>query len=238
MFETCIGFGRKENERIKTNLVRCLGNLLRLIEPQFPLIKDSIDVICRNITSHESMKLKWNASYAAHCLLKNEQLYALQHHPQVFSALCQEARKSSNFKVKTSAVNALGAPWLRSHYGTQFGEIFTTLTLLLIDSNNLADFNEYKHKELLQEESCLGIGHLLNLAAVDDLPALLTVVSGNSDVLKPIWRRCVNRMVPEKAEKIYRISRHLQETRSSAVSADQRRAIESLEGCFVFEELF
>lgn len=158
MFIACLSCS-KSNEKIKTSIVRCLGNLLRISQNDEltalgPKVQQAIDFITQNIRSKESMKLKWNACHAAHNMMKNELIFKLDFNWQerVFDNLRHEAATSANFKVKISCANAMAAVEQRSCYGLFFTPCFKTLIDVLVDSNNLVDYNEYKHKEHLQEE--------------------------------------------------------------------------------------
>lgn len=215
MFQACVPQpGVNVNEKIRTNLIRCLGNLLKVVEPHHvkalgELCHAATNMIAVNIKSKESMKLKWNSCHAAQNMMKNEVMFAPEFgwkwQDKMFDHLFHDAMTSTNFKVKNSCVNAIASAEKRSHYGSLFVASYKLLIDVLINSNNMVDYNEYKHKENLQEEICLAISHFFVLMTVDDVEPFVEIIESNQDMIKNLWTRSINRMVPEKFQKVAKV---------------------------------
>lgn len=215
IFEACIPAKNSDfNEKLRINLVRCLGNLLKVVQAEEmnelgELCHRATTMIANNIKSKESMKLKWNACHAAQSLMKNEQMFQPEFQSKwqnkIFDYLFHEVLTSTNFKVKISCVNAISSSEKRSYYGSLFNDCFKILIEVLISSNNLVDYNEYKHKENLQEEICLALGHFFLLINHEDVDNFVKIIEANQDTIKELWTKSINRMVPEKFERVSKV---------------------------------
>lgn len=149
--------------QVRSNAVRTLGNLLRLLNaehlklPAWQLLyRTAIDKLVQNLNSGNNAKVKWNACYAIGNLMKNELLFTsakdYDWQKVVFSALINVIINNANFKVRINGAAALAVVARREHYGTHLSTIWSSLLLALEQSNNLVDFNEYKHRDNLQEQ--------------------------------------------------------------------------------------
>lgn len=153
----------KENEKVRVNLIRCIGNVLRLLnpshvttDPNIKVIRDAVTMIELNILSHESMKLKWNSCYAAQNLIRNSSVFnktnVVNWQEKVLVALFRTIQESNNFKVKINAITALRRVEERKSYGQYFLPIWNTLIQVLVETSNLINYSEYKYKDSLEDQ--------------------------------------------------------------------------------------
>lgn len=70
----------------------------------------------------------------------------------IFPVLCNLVHNFRNFKVRINAALALGVPEHRALYGQHFGAVWTALLAGLDNSEHMADFNEYKHRDALLDQ--------------------------------------------------------------------------------------
>ncbi|RZC35907.1 HEAT repeat-containing protein 6 [Asbolus verrucosus] len=195
-----------DNDKIKMNTVRALGNILQLInedlieEANFKeAIEEGIDILVKTSTSGSNMKVRWNSCYAIGNAMKNPVLFAttINWQEKVFNALIDLVMNFRNFKVRINAAVALASPKKREFYKQFFHPVWMALTKGLETAQNMEDFNEYKHRDHLVEQICLSLGHLLTLLTKEDLAPLKDSV--HSDQLKLQMRRVWERLLPEKS---------------------------------------
>ncbi|KAL3272750.1 hypothetical protein HHI36_014211 [Cryptolaemus montrouzieri] len=108
-----------DNDKVKMNVVRAIGNLLQLIT--YDLIKNSkfkevvelaISSLIKAATICPNMKVRWNSCYALSKVLKNEALYSCSSEwlSSTFKALNELVVNFRNFKVRINAALALSSP--------------------------------------------------------------------------------------------------------------------------------
>jgi len=63
-------------------MTRCVGNCLRLVQQNhmkdqtfLEIVEQVLKLISKNMLCNKSMKLKWNACYAAQTLMKNDNIF-------------------------------------------------------------------------------------------------------------------------------------------------------------------
>lgn len=66
--------------------------------------------------------------------------------------LCNLVHNFRNFKVRINAALALGVPEHRALYGQHFSAVWTALLAGLDNSEHMADFTEYKHRDSLLDQ--------------------------------------------------------------------------------------
>nr|CAD7428030.1 unnamed protein product [Timema monikensis] len=122
----------KDNDKVRSNAVRAVGNLLRLLEeptlcdPSFKgAVQDAVDVLVQNSTSGSNMK------------------------SGVFNVLGDLVANFRNFKVRINAALALSMPATRQQYGSHFVHVWTALLDGLENSSTMEDFSEYRHHDNL-----------------------------------------------------------------------------------------
>lgn len=234
--------GCEDNDKIRMNAVRALGNLLQLVnrglleEQNFcEMTARAVDALVANAGSGSNMKVRWNACYALRSVLKNQDLYL---NPKVklsavFLVLTELVVGFKNFKVRINAALALSSPASRSLYGRFYVPTWIALLKALETSQNIDDFTEYKHRDNLVDQVCLGMGHLTVLLTQEDLSGLKEVIGCHFDVLKSYMRRVLERVVPEKATVLYEASSFVQKAISDESWRGQQSALKLLAEVFV-----
>lgn len=239
IFETSLE-ATADNDRVKVNAVRTIGNLLALLNRQhlqeaswLTIFEKSVHSLHNLLLTCNNVKVKWNVCYSFASLLKNsvffEKELKFKWQEFVFPALCDVIKTSPNFKVRINACMAFTVP-TREHFGGYFINIWSCLLVALEQSNNLTDFNEYKHRDTLQDQLCTSICHLLAISTVDDVVQMKNEVFPIIDITKQNWNRVFNRWLPECQGKTLTASSSLKtiECRTS----EQKNSVEILISCF------
>lgn len=147
--------------------------------------------------------------------------------------LADTAVNFNNFKVRTGAVQALTAPARREFYGSQFGLVWTGLLQGLENSQVIDDVAEYNRRDQLQEQICLGIGHLTALLTREDLPQVESHLARYVEILKTHMRKVIEGSVPEKSTELFNAASHLDELRVECRGTCEKRAVDTLTAIFV-----
>ncbi|XP_062552864.1 HEAT repeat-containing protein 6 [Armigeres subalbatus] len=229
-----------DNDKVRCNSVRTVGNMLRMLKVEhfsqpawMQLCQKSLEKLVQNILSSNNVKVKWNACYAIGNVMRNDLMFSegsrIDWQKQIFPALCQIVINSNNFKVRINASAALSVIDTRSYYGIYFVPVWSSLLKALEQSDNLVDYNEYKHRDNLQEQLCLSLSHFLRLASKEDLPAMAAELLPLFDAVQQNWDRVVNRILPEKSAKLMEAHVKLQ---ASAKSSEVKNAVQMILKCF------
>ncbi|XP_067394180.1 HEAT repeat-containing protein 6 [Emydura macquarii macquarii] len=185
----------KDKDKVKSNAVRALGNLLHFLQPHHIVnprfsetIKESIQALISTVQSEATMKVRWNACYALGNVFKNSAL-PLGEAPwtvQAYNALTSVVKSCKNFKVRIKSAMALSIPTKRERYGTaeQFFQIWSALVIALQKSEDTEDFLEFKYSASLRTQICQALIHLLILANNTDLPFIRKTIAENGDVIR------------------------------------------------------
>lgn len=239
IFETSLE-GTNDNDRVKMNAVRIIGNLFTLLTREhladnswLKLFQDSVQSLHSLLLNCGNVKVKWNVCYSFASLMKNSTLFTpglkLKWQNLVFPALCSTIRTSPNFKVRINACIAFTIP-NRENFGGFFIEIWCCLLAALEQSNNLTDFNEYKHRDTLQDQLCSSICHILTIATSDDVIPMKNEVFPLIDITKQNWNRVFNRWLPECQGKILTAAESLKNI--PCKSSEHKNSVEILVSCF------
>uniref|UniRef100_A0A336LVX6 HEAT repeat-containing protein 6 n=1 Tax=Culicoides sonorensis TaxID=179676 RepID=A0A336LVX6_CULSO len=237
----------KENEKVRVNLIRCIGNLLRLVnenqvksDENLKIIGNAITMIEMNILSHESMKLKWNSCYAAQNLIKNSRIFnernLLNWQEKILVTLVKTIQESKNFKVKINAISALRRVESKASYGQFFLKIWALLVQVLIETSNLINYSEYMYKDSLEEQVCLSICHVIPMMEKDDLINASMSLHPVSDIINSIWRSIVTKISPEECLEVNRMRSYLENMRKSDLIGEAKAAFNVFEFCFLLEQ--
>ncbi|XP_072325809.1 HEAT repeat-containing protein 6-like isoform X3 [Scyliorhinus torazame] len=189
-----------DKDKVKSNAVRALGNLLHFLQPhhiskpQFqPGIEESIQALIRTVQSEATMKVRWNACYALGNMFKNPAipLDAAPWAAQAFSALTSVVKTCKNFKVRIKSATALSIPNSRERYGDrkQFSEIWCALVLALEKSEETEDFLEFKYCASLRTQICQTLLHLLHLITAEDHSCVSKTISEKGDLIRTFVQR-------------------------------------------------
>ncbi|XP_067328105.1 HEAT repeat-containing protein 6 isoform X1 [Anolis sagrei] len=184
----------KDKDKVKSNAVRALGNLLHFLQP-FHIanprfiqpIEDAIQALISTVQSEATMKVRWNACYALGNVFKNPAL-PLGEAPwsaQAYRALILAIQACKNFKVRIKSASALAIPSERKRYGTpeQFSQIWSALVVALRRSEESEDFLEFKYSASLRTQLCHTLFHLLSLAEEVDLLSLRMSVAEHGETI-------------------------------------------------------
>ncbi|NXW57222.1 HEAT6 protein, partial [Eurystomus gularis] len=185
----------KDRDKVKSNAVRALGNVLHFLQPchianpRFrEAIEESLQALISTVQSEATMKVRWNACYALGNVFKNPAL-PLGEAPwttQAYSALSSVVKSCKNFKVRIKSAMALSIPGRRECYGSteQFGQIWSALVVALQKSEDTEDFLEFKYSASLRTQICQTLLHLLSLAKSTDLPVVWKTLTANGDSIR------------------------------------------------------
>ncbi|XP_008566294.1 PREDICTED: HEAT repeat-containing protein 6 [Galeopterus variegatus] len=185
----------KDKDKVKSNAVRALGNLLHFLQPSHiekprfaEIIEESIQALISTILIEAAMKVRWNACYAMGNVFKNPAL-PLGTAPwtsQAYKALTSVVTSCKNFKVRIRSAAALSIPGGREQYGSvdQYAQIWNALVTALQKSEDTTDFLEFKYCASLQTQICQALIHLLSLANASDLPCIKETLELNGDVVQ------------------------------------------------------
>ncbi|NXM85894.1 HEAT6 protein, partial [Oenanthe oenanthe] len=186
----------KDRDKVKSNAVRALGNVLHFLQPchvgnpRFrEAIEESLQALIATVGSEATMKVRWNACYALGNVFKNPAL-PLGEAPwarQAFSALSSVVKSCKNFKVRIKSAMALSIPSKRECYGSteQFCQIWSALVVALQRSQDTEDFLEFKYSSSLRTQICQALLHLLQLARSTDLPLIGGSLREHGEHIKP-----------------------------------------------------
>ncbi|KAM4844448.1 HEAT repeat-containing protein 6 [Thomomys bottae] len=186
----------KDKDKVKSNAVRALGNLLHFLQPSHiekprfaEIIEESIQALISTVLTEAAMKVRWNACYAMGNVFKNPALPlgTAAWTSQAYHALTSVVTSCKNFKVRIRSATALSIPSQRERYGSveQYARIWKALLTALHKSEDTMDFLEFKYCASLRTQICQALIHLLSLAGTSDLPCLRETLELNGDMLRP-----------------------------------------------------
>ncbi|XP_060747166.1 HEAT repeat-containing protein 6 [Tachysurus vachellii] len=172
-----------DKDRVKSNAVRSLGNLLHFLQPVHmskPAFAQPVDqamrILIDTARGDATMKVRWNSCYALGNAFQNPALPlgTAVWSTEAYSALSTIVTSCKNFKVRIKSAAALSVPAKRDCYGDekQFSEVWRALTQALVHSEETQDFLEYRYCASLRSELCHALLHLLCLCRASDLPAI------------------------------------------------------------------
>ncbi|XP_061461021.1 HEAT repeat-containing protein 6 [Rhineura floridana] len=184
----------KDKDKVKSNAVRALGNLLHFLQPSHIAnprfsqpIEESVHALISTVQSETTMKVRWNACYALGNVFKNPALLLGEAAwtGQAYSALSSVVKSCKNFKVRIKSAAALSVPAERKCYGTpeQFSQIWSALVVALRKSEEAEDFLEFKYSASLRTQLCHALLHLLSLVDEADLLAVRKAVAEHGEVI-------------------------------------------------------
>ncbi|XP_063029824.1 HEAT repeat-containing protein 6 [Melospiza melodia melodia] len=186
----------KDRDKVKSNAVRALGNVLHFLQPchvanpRFrEAIEEALQALIATVGSEATMKVRWNACYALGNVFRNPAL-PLGEAPwatQAFSVLSSVVKSCKNFKVRIKSAMALSIPSRRECYGSteQFCHIWSALVVALQRSEDTEDFLEFKYSSSLRSQLCQALLHLLQLARASDLPLLGSSLREHGHAIRP-----------------------------------------------------
>ncbi|KAI4884289.1 hypothetical protein NFI96_019994 [Prochilodus magdalenae] len=180
-----------DKDRVKSNAVRALGNLLHFLQParlrkqafEQPL-EQAMRALIDTVRGDATMKVRWNACYALGNAFRNAglPLGTASWSKEAYSALSSVVTSCKNFKVRIKSAAALSIPATRDRYGDtqQFAEVWCALAQALEHSEETEDFLEYRYCASLRAELCHALLHLLSLCQLDDLATVVASLSNQT----------------------------------------------------------
>ncbi|XP_034231344.1 HEAT repeat-containing protein 6 isoform X2 [Thrips palmi] len=256
-----------DSDKVRANGVRALGNFLRLVSADavrqhgVDVIDKAVNALTRNACVGSNMKVRWNACYALGNMLKNPELYEHNINCQttIFPVLCNLVHNFRNFKVRINAALALGVPEHRALYGQHFSAVWTALLAGLDNSEHMADFNEYKHRDALLDQViivkiyiflvvttyvlkinifikfqiCSSLCHIASLVTIEDLTGLHDELVLHQESLQQHLTRMEDSVVPERAGVFLSAANHTNQLLSnSSLNGVQRTTAIILHNAF------
>ncbi|CAK1551115.1 unnamed protein product [Leptosia nina] len=194
-----------DNDKIKMNATRALGNMLRLIREEDlqrsqlkPLCEAAMSKLLECACKVSNMKVRWNACYALGNAMKNETLFACFKgwQSQVFLSLCILSQDCKNLKVRINAAVALRAPTARAQYDEHFSLIWRGVMEAMQNAANVDDFSEYRHKDNLIEQLCVTLAHMCCLLKQSDLTDILDPLVFHFDCAKSLYAQLYQKLPP------------------------------------------
>ncbi|KAJ1185508.1 hypothetical protein NDU88_002300 [Pleurodeles waltl] len=185
----------RDKDKVKSNAVRALGNLLHFLQPYHienprfsKSIEECIQALIVTVQGEATMKVRWNACYALGNVFKNSALPlgTAPWTPQAYNALTSVVKSCKNFKVRIKSAMALAIPFKREQYGSavQYCEIWDSLVLSLQKSEETQDFLEFKYCASLRAQICQALIHLLSLANSSDLPCIRKTIIEKGETIQ------------------------------------------------------
>lgn len=183
-----------DNEKVKSNAVRALGNFLRYIRISsleksgfMEAVEKAVKALIRNLDS-SLMKVRWNACYAFGNMFRNPFLPTgtAPWTNEIYSALENVICDCKNFKVRINAVLALSVPPERRYYGdvAVYCHVYATMIDALKSTENVTDFSEFKYRDTLRQQLCNSLCHMTSLMAAEDSVSLSAVLEERHDTFK------------------------------------------------------
>ncbi|KAH8289615.1 hypothetical protein KR054_008059 [Drosophila jambulina] len=220
-----------DHDKVKANAVRSLGNLLQILQQQQATentepMQLAMSKLLDCVRAAGSAKVKWNACHAIGNLVRHRAFFATSHLAGIlFPALGQLVVQHANFKVRINATGVLLQVELRQDFGAHFPLVWRSLLDALERSNALDNFEEYNHRDALQQQLCLAMAHLLTLAKASDLPAMREALEEDRlDEVRGTWRRVAFRIVPEQSAPLFTCSPLLEQRLQAEATMPQQRS--------------
>lgn len=228
-----------DHDKVRANAVRSLGNFLRLLPPEeHALMQRGLTKLLDCVRAAGGAKVKWNACYALGNLVRNRALFSSSASlaGTLYAALNQLMVQHGNFKVRINATAVLLQIEHRADFGVHYAGVWRSLLAAIERSNALDTFEEYNHRDGLQQQLCLAIAHLLARARPDDLSSSRDALESHLDTVTVTWRRVAYRIVPEQAAPLFTCSPLLeQRLGATSLTGEQKSALTFLAGALRLE---
>jgi len=203
----------------KSNVVRCIGNMLNYISPDqltpeeySDLMERGVRALISNISTGKSMKVRWNACYAASNLVKKKDITedSGKWVSDLIDSLTSLVQNFQNFKVRINAAVAIGSVWGRPVVDSQLFNILECLMLGLESSQNLEIFGEYQHQSNLVQQLCLTLSHLITFINTEnEFSRLSNILHSNWDIVQTSYSSAVRNIPPVKFTPILNAHNHI-----------------------------
>jgi hypothetical protein len=174
MIAKCALVAAKDNDKVRSNAVRALGNFTRFAsnklfseEDNTLVLFDSIINMLIEDTHEGSAKVRWNACYALGNLFKNESIleFSKSSVSTAMETLLQLLATASNFKIRINACVALASPSSLEYYGDRLSKLWQIVLDCLQSLESLEDVASFQYKDSLHEQLIRVTLHLVELYA-------------------------------------------------------------------------
>ncbi|KAL9981784.1 hypothetical protein ACROYT_G010531 [Oculina patagonica] len=230
-----------DNEKVKSNAVRALGNFLRYTRTStlekagfMEAVENAVQALVRNVGSG-LMKVRWNACYAFGNVFRNPFLPigTAPWTADIYNGLENVIRDCKNFKVRINAVIPLSVPPERRYYGdvTLFSHVYATLIDTLKGTETITEFCEFKYRDTLKQQLCNSLCHMTSLMTAEDAVSLGTVLEENHDTYKGYITDYIRQLHTRDSPVEDQTEEKSTTEKLSAVRGAHRRVHEELEPC-------
>jgi len=182
----CAVRATRDNDKVRANAVRALGNFLRFAPAELLRAHDelvsSVFVTLMQHTTEGSVKVRWNACYALGNAFHNQ---AMQHvtvslqsrvgtpfSEQIAASLAHVLCSATNFKVRINAASALSQMRARVAYGQKFAAVWRAVVEAVVSLDANQDPASYQYKNTLQDQLLATLQHIIAVTTDDDVTGL------------------------------------------------------------------
>lgn len=189
----CALLGAKDNDKVRSNAVRALGNFTRFASNLLFTEEDNtlelFDSIIKTLieNTHEgSAKVRWNACYALGNLFRNDSILEFSGSSvrTAMETLLSLLSTASNFKIRINACVALSSPPSLDYYGGELERLWAVVDKCLASLDSLEDVASFQYKDSLYEQLIRVSVHLVELHA---RAGKMVAISNRATHLVEIW---------------------------------------------------
>ncbi|XP_066596312.1 HEAT repeat-containing protein 6-like [Prorops nasuta] len=211
----------KDNDNVKCNAVRVVGNVLYLC-PERQMLKDTsvgLNVLINCAAMGGDMKVRWNACRAIGLILSSnpDNILPSTWRDQVFPALSTLICHSPNFKVRTNAAWALS---VCDNYGKYVIPLWKSVIQALENSQHVANYTEYPHRDALAQQLCLTLAHLALCTETSQLQALWSEIEDHIADISGYIQQFQKTILPENAGNIAKAQAKFKDYSKTAISSE------------------
>ncbi|XP_040583257.1 HEAT repeat-containing protein 6 [Lepeophtheirus salmonis] len=214
---------------VRANCVRSLGSFLQSMNGDnfeldilLDIITNAIHVIVLNASKGKIVKVRWNACYAAGCILKNEILFETREswRLELIQTLIPIIDECPNFKVRIAAANSLSCVTKRETFKSETTDLYfkalsSLMNAFVTSASILEDPEESKHKADLTDQIVLTLCHLVTLGDASDLHKVNEAALEVNDYLSSAFTSTSARISPEKFSIFLDVKKHIDEINNS-----------------------
>ncbi|KAJ8687142.1 hypothetical protein QAD02_022936 [Eretmocerus hayati] len=190
----------QDNEKVRCNAVRAIGNILYLC-PDQSILQDTsmgLEALINCATTGNDMKVRWNACRAIGTILSRDPDAKLipTWKEKVFPVLCDLICSSPNFKVRTNAAWALS---VCNSFDKHTITLWKSIFLALENSQHVPSYIEYAHRDALVQQLCLTLCHLASYTEIAELESLWAEIKDHFEEISHHMKQFQDHVLPEKA---------------------------------------
>ncbi|XP_001604646.2 HEAT repeat-containing protein 6 [Nasonia vitripennis] len=229
----------KDNEKVKSNAVRAIGNILFLC-PDRSIINDTssaFEALITCATMGNDMKVRWNACRAIGTILSRnpDEMLPLGWKDKVFPGLCDLVCNSPNFKVRTNAAWALS---VCNSYEKYIVTLWKSIIFGLENSQHVPSYIEYPHRDALVQQLCITLCHLAVHTDISELESLWVEVKDHFEDLSQHLKHFQEHVLPEKAGDLIKAKAQFASFVKQAIRSSEKEVASNLLELFQREEKY